>query len=261
MIRIERTVHPSVLTLTLDRPGRRNALDAELVTRLTEAVREGGDDPSVRVIVLAGEGPAFSAGADLDALARLQSATHAQNLQDSQRLASLFEALLECPVPLIARVHGHAIAGGCGLVAACDLAIATDQARFGFTEVRIGFVPAIVSVVMTGRIAGNRMRDLLLTGRLVQAAEAAEIGLVTRVVPPDELDAAVTDLALMMARETSREAVAATKRLLRELAGLGPEAAMAHAVRANADARSTPDCIAGVRAFLDRTDPPWKAGW
>lgn len=261
MIRLERTLHASVLTVTMDRPDRRNALDAALVARLTDAVRKAGEDPTVRVIVLAGDGPVFSAGADLDALAKLQGATHTENMEDSRRLADLFEALLACPVPVIARVHGHAIAGGCGLVAACDLAIASENARFGFTEVRIGFVPAIVSVVLAGRVAGHRIRDLLLTGRLVDADEAARIGLVSRVVPSIDLDSAVADLALSIARETSREAVAATKRLLREAAGLEHRAAMDLAVRTNADARSAADCIAGVRAFLDRTDPPWKAGW
>lgn len=260
MIRIETDGRASVVRLTLARPERRNALDRETVTRLTEAVHRFGADAGVRVLVLAGDGPVFSAGADLDALSRLQDASFDENLEDSRRLADLFLAMRRCPVPIVARVHGHAVAGGCGLVAAADLSVAVSEAKFGFTEVRIGFVPALVSVLLGGRIAGASARDLLLTGRLVSAREAHGMGLVSRVVEDSALDTAVDDIVTSLARDTSRQAVATTKRLLFDLAGKDEVSAMDLAARVNAEARGTEDCRAGVRSFLDRTDPPWKAG-
>lgn len=261
MIRTERGPHPSVAIVTLDRPEKRNALNGELVRALRDRVEELGRDPGLRVVVLTGEGPAFSAGADLDALRALRTASREDNLADSLLLASLYESIVRCPLPVIARVNGHAVAGGCGLVAACDLAFADPSARFGFTEVRIGFVPAMVSVLLRYRLREADLRDLLLTGRLVEAREAERMGLVTKCVERDSLDEAVFDTARHIARDTSREAVARTKALLIEESAADVGAALRAAAAVNASARSTPDCIAGVDSFLSGVDGPWRVDW
>lgn len=261
MIRTERGPHPSIAVITLNRPEKRNALSGELVAALREQVTLLGADPAVRVIVLTGEGTAFSAGADLDALRALREAPPGENMKDSLLLASLFETLVRCPVPIIARVNGPAVAGGCGLVAACDLAYAEESVRFGFTEVRIGFVPAMVSVLLRRRLRDADLRDLLLTGRLVNGREAERMGLITGCVEPGALDDTVFDVARRIARETSREAVATTKTLLVEESGVDVGVALRAAAAVNASARSSADCIAGVDAFLSSAVPPWRAAW
>jgi len=250
----------AVLTLTLDRPEKRNALSPELVTALDDALAAAGADDSVRVVVLTGAGTAFSAGADLDALRAMQSATPEENLADSQRLAHLFERIYRLPKPVVARVAGAAVAGGCGLAAVCDIAIAADDARFGFTEVRIGFVPAIVSVFLVRKLGEATLRELCLRGHLIRADEAVRIGLITRAVPAVLLDAEVGSLAAEMAAETSPTAIRLTKALLADIPGLGLKEALELAAGANAGARATDDCRAGVAAFLEKREPPWKGG-
>ena len=248
-----------VLTLTLDRPDKRNALSAELVDALRAEVDGAATDDAVRVIVLTGSGRAFSAGADLSAIQTLRQASAEANLADSDRLASLFEAIYRSPKPVVAKVNGHAIAGGAGLAAVCDVSLVADGAKIGFTETRIGFVPAIVSVFVMRKLGEAAARDLLLRGHLVSADEAARIGLVTRVVAPDELDDACDALCAEIARETSGSAVALTKRLLADVQGMGLAEGLSYASRLNALARATDDCRAGVDAFLGKTDPPWRA--
>ena len=170
-------------TLTLDRPEKRNALSADLVAALEEALAQAAEAPEVRVVVLTGAGSAFSAGADLAALEALQEATPMENRADSQALAELFERVYLHPKPVIAKVNGHAIGGGAGLAAACDFALAADNVKLGFTEVRIGFVPAIVAVFLVRKLGEAVVRDLLLRGRLVEAGEAARLGLIHQAVP------------------------------------------------------------------------------
>ncbi len=249
-----------VHTLTLNRPDKRNALSADLVGALKEALADAAEDDGVRVVVLTGAGKVFSAGADLAALEALQTASPLDNLADSQHLASLFEAIYRHPKPIIAKVNGHAIAGGCGLAAVCDFALVADRAKLGFTEVRIGFVPAIVSVFVLRKLGEAAARDLMLRGHLVSAEDAVAAGLVTRAVPADDLDAAVDALAEELATETSATAVALTKRLLADVPGMGLGEALDHAVQLNALARGTDDCKAGIASFLGKTDPPWKSG-
>lgn len=246
-----------VATLTMARPEKRNALDAALVTALKAAHARAEADDAVRVIVLAGEGKAFSAGADLAALERLQTASAEANLADSEHLAGLFAQLYHGAKPVIARVAGHAIAGGCGLAAVCDFALARRGVKLGFTEVRIGFVPAIVGVFLVRKLGEAAARDLLLRGHLIEAEEAARIGLITKACDEAELDTEVAALAGSIASETSGVAVALTKRLLADLPGMGLAEALRHATNLNALARSTEDCRAGVRAFLGKTPPPW----
>ena len=249
-----------VLTLTLDRPDVRNALSGELVTALRAALDAASSDDGVRVIVLAGSGTVFSAGADLSALQGLQSASAEANLSDSEALADLFEAIYRHPKPVVARVHGHAIAGGCGLAAVCDVSLVSESAKLGFTETRIGFVPAIVAVFVVRKLGEAAARDLLLRGHLIGADEAARIGLVTRAVPADRLDAEVDALCTELATQTSASAVALTKRLLADVPSMGLAEGLSYASRLNALARMTDDCRAGVAAFLGKTDPPWRSG-
>ena len=255
---LRRSIDGPVATLTLNRPDKRNALNAALVTALRDALAEIAEDDAVRAVVLTGAGDVFSAGADLAALKALQTASPLENQDDSAHLAGLFEAIYRHPKPVIAKINGHAIAGGCGLAAVCDFSLAAEPAKLGFTEVRIGFVPAIVSVFVVRKLGEAAARDLLLRGRLIEAPAAAEMGLITQSMPPDELDAAVDDLAHELATETSGSAVRLTKNLLADLPGMGFREAIDHAVTINAFARGTDDCQAGIAAFLNKEDPPWK---
>ena len=248
-----------VLTLTLDRPETRNALSADLVDALTAALADAAESAAVRVVVIAAAGKVFSAGADLAALRALRDASFSDNLADSERLGRLFEAILRHPKPVVARVHGHAIAGGCGLAAACDLSLVAESAVLGFSEVRIGFVPALVATFVTRRVGETAARELFLRGHRIPATEAARIGLVTRAVPDDALDADLAALCQELATETSGSAIALTKTLLADLPGRSLSDALAHAAAVNAHARATDDCRAGVDAFLGKTDPPWRA--
>jgi len=249
----------AVVTLTLNRPDKRNALNHALVTELKAVLRTLASDEGVRVLILTGVGTVFSAGADLAALQNLQSASPGENLADSDHLAELFRMLYLHPKPVIAKINGHAIAGGCGLAAVCDYAIAAEQAKVGFTEVQIGFVPAIVAVFILRKMGETRAREVLLGGKLYTAAEGAEMNLLTRAVPADDLDAAVNTLATHLATQTSGSAVALTKRIIAQVSGAGLEEGLRTAAQANAFARSTEDCQAGIRAFLNKEAPPWKS--
>lgn len=257
---IHYTVADRVATITMNRPDKRNALNADLVFELAGAFASAAEDDEVRVVVLTGSGAAFSAGADLAALEDMSTAGAEESLDDSRQLASLFEQIYLLPKPVIARVNGHAIAGGCGLATVCDFAVAAESARLGFTEVRIGFVPAIVSVFVLRKVGEAAARDLLLRGALMPAETAADIGLITRAVAEDRLDAEVEALAAELATETSPTAVGLTKHLLAHIQGMGLREAVAYAAQVNAFARGTDDCLAGVRAFLEKKSPPWKEG-
>jgi methylglutaconyl-CoA hydratase len=244
--------------ITLNRPDKRNALNGALVKALQEAFDRAAGLDEVRVVVLEADGKVFSAGADLAALERMQHADARENAADSTRLARLFETIYRHPKPVVARVHGHAIAGGCGLAAVCDFSLVAPDARLGFTEVRIGFVPAIVMVFVLRKLGEAAARDLMLSGRLVTAEEAAAMGLVTRVVDADRLDAEVAALVEMLATETSGAAITLTKEMLAAVPGMELSDALDYAAEMNAQARGTADCRAGIAAFLSRTDPPWK---
>lgn len=257
MIALEHSKDGRIATVVLNRPDRKNALDGTLVKELTAVIHSLGVDDSVRVIVLTGAGDVFSAGADLGALQSLQQASYDTNVADSALLGHLFESLRTCPKVLIAHVNGHAIAGGSGLVAACDVSFASSSALFGFTEVKIGFVPALVSVLLRNKVSHTVLRDVLLSGRLFSAESAQEMGLVTYVESPDSLEYKVLEYAEKVCRNTSAEAIAQTKALLHQTEGVDFDKAFQMAIQANAQARSTDDCKAGVQAFLDKTNAPW----
>jgi methylglutaconyl-CoA hydratase len=241
-----------VRTLVLARPDRRNALNAELVAALTAALADAASDPATRVVLLRGEGPDFCAGADLADLERLaESADPSANLADAQALGALLVVMRRHPRPIVAAVHGHALAGGAGLATACDLVVARDDAVFGYPEVHMGFVPAMVMALLR-RIVGEKVAfELVVRGDRIGAEEAAGLGLVNRVIPAAEWEAGVAAYAAELAGR-SATAVSLIKRLLYGMDGLSFEEAIARGAEVNVLARLTPDTRAGLRRFLER---------
>ena len=253
---IEVTESGSIRTITLNRPKRRNAMTPEMQMELIDAL-EGAAQSNCRVLVLAGAGEAFCAGLDLLELHAMQANGAAEHRTDAERIARLFLALYDMPVPTIASVHGAAIAGGAGLATICDFTLATPAAKFGFTEVRIGFVPALVSAFLALQIGDKLSRDLLLTGRIVEAAEAHRIGLVNEVVAAEKLAERVQALADVLIAN-SPESLKATKRLLAAQNKVWLDAAVAAGLEANALSRETADFREGVAAFLEKRKPEWQ---
>lgn len=247
-----------ILTITMSRPDKRNALNPEMMEDLTHAFMLAGDDPGCRVVMLTGSGSAFCAGLDLDHLETLRAKTPDEHRRDSERIARLLRTLYDMPKPTIAAVNGAAIAGGMGLATICDFTLAIPEAKFGYTEVQIGFVPAIVSAYLRGQIGDKRSRDLLLTGRLIKAQEAFELGLITRIVPEQDLMFEARRLAHSLLRN-SPAAMQATKRLLSEHAHHHLDQETESAIAANAEARTTEDFKEGIRAFLEKRQPEWPS--
>ena len=244
-----------IRTITLRRPERRNAMTPEMQMELIAAMEDAATS-DCRVLVLAGAGEAFCSGLDLSALQEMHEKTAADHRADAERVARLFLTLYELPMPTIAAVHGAAIAGGTGLATICDFTLATPVAKFGFTEVRIGFVPALVSAFLALQVGDKRSRDLLLTGRLFGAEEAFKLGLVTEVVAPDQLATRVKTLADTLIAN-SPESLAATKRLMAAQNRTWLDAAIVSAMEANAQSRETADFREGVAAFLEKRKPVW----
>jgi methylglutaconyl-CoA hydratase len=245
-----------IRTITLNRPERRNAMTPAMQTELIASMEDAATS-ACRVLVFAGAGEAFCSGLDLTALQAMKDQSDIENRADAERIALLFRTLYELPKPTIAAVHGAAIAGGTGLAAICDYTVAVATAKFGYTEVRIGFVPAIVSAYLALQIGDKRARDLLLSGRLFDAAEAYRLGLVNEIVPAEQLAARVRALAESLAAN-SPKALAATKRLLAVQNRAWLETAITAAMEANAQARETVDFYEGVTAFLEKRKPVWK---
>ena len=245
-----------IRTITLNRPERRNAMNPEMQLELIAAMEDAAVS-SCRVVVFRGAGDAFCAGLDLSALQTMNDKTAADHRTDAQRIATLFRTLYELPRPTIAAVHGAAIAGGTGVATICDFTLVVPSAKFGYTEARIGFVPAIVSAFLALQIGDKRSRDLLLTGRLFDAGEAYRLGLVNEVVDADALDQRVLELAQTLAAN-SPESLAATKRLLAAQNKAWLDAAITQALEANAKARETADFKEGIAAFLEKRKPVWS---
>ena len=242
--------------VTLDRPEKRNALSYELIDELLAMFEEVAKS-SARVLVLTGAGKAFCAGMDLENLKGFIGRTPEQNLKDSEKVAQLFRTLYDFPKPTIAAVNGAAIGGGVGLATLCDFTLASAGAKFGYTEVRIGFVPAIVSVFLLRQVGEKAARDLLLTGRLFDAEEARRIGLVKEIVSADKLLEGASELARQLV-ENSPESLRATKRLLTAYARVELDKQMELAVRENAAIRTTDDFHEGISAFLEKRKPRWS---
>ena len=243
--------------ITMNRPEKRNALGPELISSLYEAFVAMGKDDLVKVIVLKSTGNAFCAGADLAYLQQLQDFSYQENLADSGRLMELFKLIYELPKVVIAQIQGHALAGGCGLVTVCDFAFAVPDALFGYTEVRIGFVPALVSVFLQEQIGAAKTQELLLSGELINSSKAAELGLITSVEPTEFLEKSVLDFAQKLIAQNSGFSMAETKSFLRSQNEQSRSAALAKAAELNAKARAHADCRKGIAAFLSKSEPNW----
>jgi methylglutaconyl-CoA hydratase len=248
-----------LVRLTLDDPARANALSPALAEALTAEFRRDWRAEGVRAILLAGAGKHFCAGADLENLKRLADATPLDHRLDSRRLRDLFDAILRQPALTVAVVQGSCVAGGCGLATACDFVIAAEDARFLYSEVRIGFVAALVATFLPLRVKGRDLRELLLFPEFLEASRAREIGLVDRVVPGERLAEEAENLVGRILANGSSESIARTKRLLLDLAGRRLDERFDLAAEVNAEARSTADCRHGVAHFLDHKSPPrWR---
>lgn len=246
-----------VITVTLNRSERRNALTPQMIDELI-AIFDGLANRNSGVLILTGRGPAFCAGLDLEHLQSLLKHTVPQHNVDAERIALLLRRLYDLPLPTIAAVNGHAIAGGMGMATVCDFTLAVPEAKFGYTEARIGFIPAIVSAFLTLQVGEKHARDLLLTARLITAEEAEQMGLVNEVVRETSL----MERALRLARQlikNSPESMRATKQLLSAHVKDRLDRQLKAAVEMNANARSTEDFREGVSAFLERRTPEWPS--
>ncbi|ADH63144.1 Enoyl-CoA hydratase/isomerase [Allomeiothermus silvanus DSM 9946] len=246
--------HGSLRILTLNDPQRRNPLSPEMVSGLLKALEAAEQEPSVRALILTGAGSAFSAGADLEFLKTVTTAGAEANYAHSRELMRLFHRVYTFPKPTIAAIQGPAVAGGAGLATACDLAVLSETARIGYTEVKIGFVAALVGVILVRNVGEKHAKELLLTGKLVSAREAYRMGLVNRVVPQEQ----VLDEALGLAEEVIAGAptsLALTKELLHALPGMGLEDGFRLATIANAWVRETSDLAEGIAAFFEKRAP------
>ncbi|MGH6916234.1 MAG: enoyl-CoA hydratase/isomerase family protein [Geminicoccaceae bacterium] len=256
MFRVEHRAD-GVVWLTLDRPEIHNAFDDRLIAALTVALDRLGDDDAVRVVVLTGAGRSFSAGADLNWMRRTATYGDAENLADARALAKLMQTLNELAKPTVARVNGAALGGGTGLVACCDIVVASERAVFGTTEVRLGLIPSVIGPYVLAAVGPRQARRLMLTGERISAAEAARLGLVHEVVADEELDAAVERVAAELLKG-GPEALAAAKTLIRDLAGRPISAELIdQTAQRLAALRATPEAREGVGAFLEKRTPGW----
>jgi methylglutaconyl-CoA hydratase len=237
-----------LLRVTMARPERRNAFDAELIAELTEAF--GAVPDEVRAVLLAGEGASFSAGADVDWMRSSIELSYEENVADARRLRKMLETIDSCPAPVVARVHGHALGGGCGLVACADIVIAAPDALFSFAEVKLGIIPAVISPYALGKIGASAARRYFVTGERFDAETALRLGLIHEVA--DDLDAAVARIVAEL-RTAGREAARHAKKLVLERPdGLGTE-------RRIAQRRTSEEGQEGLRAFLEKRDPSWAS--
>ncbi len=252
---LEFEIGEHLATITLNRPDKRNAISTQMIAELQAALDEIEKSPA-RVVILTGTGKAFCAGIDLDYLQAIGRQSAAENQDDSRRIAKMFRKIWSYSRPLIAAVNGHALAGGCGIATLCDFTLAVPEAKFGYTEVKIGFLPAIVSVFLTRQVGEKRARDLLLTGRLVEAAEAKELGLVNELVPAENLMARAHELAETIL-SASPSSITRAKHLLVSAAAASVDHDLERAVLESARVRCTPDFKEGLAAFLEKRKPVW----
>jgi methylglutaconyl-CoA hydratase len=245
-----------VTVVTLNRPEVRNAFNDEMIAELTAFATGVPGDGSVRAVVLRGAGPVFSAGADVQWMSRMLGYSREENLADARLAAQMLLALDSIPVPVIARIHGAALGGGSGLAAIADVVIAADDAQFGFTEVALGILPAMISPYVVRKIGLSAARELCLSGARFTAARAREIGLAHQVVPERHLDSAV-DGQVGLFRKAAPSAVAVTKRLLNEVAGRKPADVLALTADRIANQRVSPEGQEGLRAFLEKRSASW----
>lgn len=244
-------VDGAVARITLNRPEKKNALNPGLITSLKDSLRQANENEAVRVVVITGAGDDFCSGADLSALQQVATASVEENLVDAQALMELFLLIRQLQVPVIAAVRGRALAGGCGLATACDIVLAARSARFGYPEVKVGFVPAMVTAILRRNVSEKRAFELLTLGAEISADEAERLGLVNRVFAEDEFETEVDAYAHRF-EKVSRSAVSLTKSLLYEIDGLTFSDALKMGGDVNVIARMTEDCKQGVARFLKK---------
>jgi methylglutaconyl-CoA hydratase len=244
-------IENSIARIALNRPEKRNALDDALIQSLKDALNDANARDDMRAIIIAGAGADFCSGADLSALQKIAESSILENLYDAESLMELFALMRRVKVPIIAAVRGRALAGGCGLASACDIVLAASSAQFGYPEVKIGFVPAMVAAILRRNVSEKRAFELLTLGREIDATEAERIGLVNHVFNDATFDAEVENY-LEGLTKVSRSAVALTKRLLYHIDGLTFDAALHAGAQTNAIARMTEDCQKGIARFLKK---------
>jgi methylglutaconyl-CoA hydratase len=246
-----------IAKITLNRPDKRNAISAAMIAELQTALDEI-EKSHARLAIITGAGTAFCAGMDLEMLSAIAQQSPAENQEDSRRMAKMFRRIWSFPRPLIAAVNGPALAGGCGIATLCDFTLAVPGAKFGYTEVRIGFLPAIVSVFLMRQIGEKKTRDLLLTGRIIESSEAKELGLVNEIVPAEHLLARANELAETLI-SASPGSLSRAKRLMTSAAAASVDHDLERAVLENARIRCTPDFKEGLTSFLEKRKPVWQS--
>jgi methylglutaconyl-CoA hydratase len=257
---LQQSMAGAVATLTLDRPEVRNAFNDELIARLTLAFHELGERDDVRCIVLAGNGPAFCAGADLNWMKRMAGYTREENVEDASKLATLLDVIFHCPKPTVARIHGDVYAGGTGLVAACDMAVAVDTAQFCLSEVRLGLIPATISPYVIRAMGARAAHRWFLTAERFSAAEALRMGFVHEAVPAADLDTRVGLLTHALVG-AGPQAIKACKKLLHDVAGREITAGLVRrTVEGIADIRASDEGREGIQSFLGKRKPGWLSG-
>ena len=245
------SVEGVVALITLNRPEKRNALNDALIGALKDCLREADGETDVRVVVITGAGADFCSGADLAALQKISNASVAENLEDAQSLMELFTLIRSVRVPVVAAVRGRALAGGCGLATACDLVIAARSARFGYPEVKIGFVPAMVMAILRRNVSEKRAFELITRGDEIDASQAKEMGLINQVFSEDAF-AGEVERYIQRYMKTSKTAVSLTKKLLYQIDSLGFAESLETGVDVNVIARMTEDCQQGIAKFLKK---------
>jgi methylglutaconyl-CoA hydratase len=251
------SVADRIATITINRPEKRNALNPELVKLLTENLLEAADDDEVKVIILKANGTSFSAGADLAYLQELQQFTYEENLADSNNLKNLFTTIYYLPKVVIAQVEGHAIAGGCGLATVCDLIFSVPEAKFGYTEVKLGFVPALVSCFLLRKTSETIAKQILLTGELFTAEQAFSYGLINFVTNKETIDQNTREFALNLCNQASTNSLMVTKQLIGQTTNEKLEKSLELAVQINARVRDSDDFKKGISAFLNKENINW----
>jgi methylglutaconyl-CoA hydratase len=243
--------------ITMNRPDKRNALSHELVSDLQQAFANAEADSNTKVIVLRANGAAFCAGADLEYLQQLQQFSYEQNFADSTHLKKLFHQIYTLKKVVIAQIEGHAIAGGCGLATVCDFSFAVPEARLGYTEVRIGFIPALVMVFLIRKVGEGKARELLLTGSLISAEEARATGLINRIAKKEVIQEEVLKFAQQLILSNSEYSMAVTKQMIAKVQSLELDDSLTFAAEMNAKARESEDCRKGISAYVSKEKITW----
>ncbi len=241
----------SILTVTLNRPEKRNALNDALINSLKDALREADKDEHLNAIVIKGAGKDFCSGADLSALQKIAESDVLENLWDAETLMELFVLIRKIKIPVVAAVHGRALAGGCGLATACDIVLAASSARFGYPEVKIGFVAAMVMAILRRNLSEKRSFELITQGFEFSADEAEKFGLINRVFDDEDFETKVKNYVSVY-EKVSRSAVVLSKKLLYQMDGMTFETALETGAEVNAIARLTKDCQKGIAKFLNK---------